>query len=481
MNTPKQELAEEAVDYRRKALAIGVELAKNAARARTLDELQFILVNDTRSLLPFDRALLIAHFGGKSALVATSNQPRLEYKSDFVQRINKLAPGLKGVREGLVLFAGTPVKGDFSSDLAVQLEDYMSYSRCSCIMALPLLKYDDVVGHLLLEFFNDAAPGEAETYTLMNMLPFLASALTEKWILAKDPKVRRSFFMEISAAGEDDRTSRLSLMKKLALLAAVLVLLAMFLPVTLTVGGRADVAPDYEYFAYVQMDGIVEKVLVKEGDSVTKDQPLAELEAKEIDYRIRESKRLLESYRTEMEILRNLGAENPTKLAESQLVGIKSLRAKQELDFLNWQRQFLTIRAPVDGVILTKRVEGLIGKKFKAGEAFCKVAPHHVLVAEIFVRESDVSFVRNNQLGEAYFNFQPHKAHKLEVTSISPNSETLERVGSVFRVRANFLGQLTDIKPGMQGIAHIDTVRVSLWFMLTRRIRSKINEIFLYL
>jgi len=481
MDAPKQQLAEEAVDYRRKALAISVELAKNAARARTLDELQFILVNDTRSLLPFDRALLIVHFDGKSALIATNNQPRLEHKSDFVQRINKLAPALKGIREGLLLFAGAPPRGDLSSDLKAQLEVYMSYAKCSCLMALPLLKYDDVVGHLVLEFFKDASPGEVEAVALMNMLPFLASALTEKWILDKDPKVRRSFFKAISASGGAHSASRLSFKKKLALVAAVLFFLAMFLPVTLTVGGRADVTPDYEYFAYVQMDGIVDKVLVKEGDSVKKDQPLAELDAKEIDYRIREAKRLLESYKTEMEILRNLGAENPMKLAESQLVAIKSLRAKQELDFLNWQRQFLTIRAPVDGVLLTKKVEGLIGKKFKAGEAFCKTAPHDVLVAEIFVRESDISFVANDQPGEVYFNFQPHVAHKVRVASISPSSETLERFGSVFRVRANFLGHLADIKPGMQGIAHIETRPVSLWFMLTRRMRSKINEILLHL
>jgi multidrug resistance efflux pump len=480
MNSPNEKLAEEAVDYRRKALAIGVELAKNAARARTLDELQFILVNDTRGLLPFDRALLIVHFGGKSSLVATSNQPRLEHKSDFVQRINKLAPALKQIREGLVLFAGVPSKADLAPDLKAQLEEYLSYSKCSCIMALPLLKHDEVVGHLLLEFFKDAAPGEVEAFTLMNMLPFFASALTEKWMLAKDPKVRSSFFEAISASGAEKTGLRRSLKRKLALGAAVMVFVAMFFPVTLTVGGRADVAPDYEYFAYIQMDGIVDKVLVKEGDSVKKDQPLADLEAKEIDYKIREAKRLLESYKAEMEILRNLGAENPMKLAESQLVAIKSLRAKQELDFLNWQRQFLTVRAPVDGVMLTKKVESLIGKKFKAGEAFCKVAPHDVLVAEIFVRESDISFVRNNQSGEVYFNFQPQKAHKLKVTSISPTAETLERLGSVFRVRANFMGQLSDIKPGMQGIAHIDTERVSLWFMLTRRIRTKINEILLY-
>jgi hypothetical protein len=466
-------------DAARWALATGLELAKNASRARTLDELQFILVNDTRALLPFDRSLLIVHLDGKSALVATNNQPKLDAKAGVVQRANTLAKAIKNVNRGLILFAGGAWPEDISEQTAQAVTEYMAYGRCSCLMLVPLVAHDRVVGHLILEFFGASVPGETETYTLMNMVPFFSSALAEKWILAKKAKARASF--EEALSGEGGPIKRYSTRTKLKAAAGLLVFIIAVLcfPTTLTIGGKGEVVPDYEYFAFVEMDGIVDKVLAREGDRVKKDQVLAVLESNEIDYKIREAKRSQDSFRAEMEILRNMAAENPAKLAESQLVAIKSLRAKQELDFLNWQRQYLDVKSPVDGIVLSKKVESLIGKKFKAGEPFCKVAPHDVLVVEVFVRESDVAYVEKGQHGEIFFNYQPYKGQEFVVKSISPISEALERVGSVFRVRGDFVGHPPDLKPGMQGTAHIDTKRASLFFVLTRRLRTKLNEVFL--
>jgi multidrug efflux pump subunit AcrA (membrane-fusion protein) len=181
-----------------------------------------------------------------------------------------------------------------------------------------------------------------------------------------------------------------------------------------------------------------------------------------------------------MEILRNLGAETPSKLAESKLVAIKALRAQQDLDFLTWQRQFLSIRSPVDGLVLSKKVESLVGKKFKAGDPFCKIAPPDVLMVEIFVKESDISFVKDGQKSQVFFNYQPNEAENLEVKSISPISEPVERMGGIFRVRASFEHQPKAIKPGMQGTAHIDAGTASLWFVLTRRLFTRIHEALLF-
>jgi multidrug efflux pump subunit AcrA (membrane-fusion protein) len=464
-------------DLARRALATGLELAKNATRARTLDELQFILVNDTRALIAFDRSLLIVHMDGKSVLVATNNQPKVDEKAGVVQNANSLAEALKDVNMGLILFAGRQWSEDISEQTAGALKEYMEYSRCSCMTIIPLTAYDHVIGHLILEFFGQSAPGEVETYTLMNMVPFFSSALAEKWVMAKRPRTRALFMAALSGASGPLKASSVRTRVGMAVGLAVLVLCVFLMPVTLTVGGKAEVAPDYEYCAFVEMDGIVDKVLTREGDSVKKDQVLAELQENEIDYKIREAKRLQESYKAEVEILRNMAAENPAKLAESQLVAIKGLRAKQELDFLNWQRNFLSVKSPVDGTILTKKLESLIGKKFKAGEPFCKVAPHDVLVAEVFIRESDIAYVAKGQPGEIFFNYQPSQGTKFVVKTVSPVSETLERVGSVFRVRGDFVGQPGGMKPGMQGTAHIDTQRASLFFVLTRRLRTKMNEL----
>jgi len=467
-------------DHRRHALAVGFELARNATTARTLEEVQFVLVNDTRALLSFDRCFLVAHFREKSELAAVNNQPGVEKKSDFVQRTNKLAADLKALNRGLVLFPHTVKASDVPDGISEATTEYMEYSKCSCLIIVPLSVYDNPIGHLLFEFFGTVSPGEVETLTLMNMAPFFASAFAEKWVLAKDTRVRNSYFKALSGPDQEQRKAarRVKVYVLGGLIACIIIGLA--LPVTLTVGGRVEAVPTLEYFAFVQVDGIVDKVMVQEGNEVKRDQVVASLEPKEIDYKIREAKRLMESYKAEMDVLRNMGAENPAKIAESQLVAIKSLRAQNEIDFLNWQKQFVLVRSPVDGVVLTKKIEALVGKRFNAGEAFCKIAPKDELETEIFVRESDISFVQPDQTGEAFFNFQPDRPYPLKIKRISPASESLERMGNVYRVRAALLQKAPELKPGMLGIAHIDTIKASLWFVVTRRIKTRISELLLW-
>lgn len=461
----------------RKALVTGLELARNAIRSTNLEELQFILVNDMRALLTYDRALLLVHLGGKSQLVATNNQPKLESKSGWVQRINEIAAPVRQINRGLVLFSHDFRPEGLSEETASILKAYMDDVGCSCSVIVPMSVRDSVIGHLVLEFFDSSGPGEIEVLTLMNLMPFFSAALMEKWMLAADGRVGRIFYEQLSE--EKPGIPRKTLAKYLAAGFAVLTLILLF-PITMKVGGKAEASPEYEYSANIQMDGIVEQVLIKEGDSVKSAQVLAVLDSKELDYKMREAQRLVESYSAEMQILRNLAAENPSKLAESQLVALKRLRSQLELDFLTWQKQFLNVKSPVDGIILTRRIESLVGKKFKAGESFCKIAPQRHLVTEIFVKESDISYVAAGQKGDVFFNYQPSQTYPFIIKSIAPKSEPMERVGGVFRVRAEFDEQPPEIKPGMQGFAQIATQKESLWFILTRRLKTRINEFFLH-
>jgi hypothetical protein len=207
-------------DPRRHALAIGFELARNATRARTLDELQFVLVNDTRALLPFDRSFLIVHFSGHTQLVAVNNQPKLEQKSDWVQRVDRMAQELKEVKQALVLFRETPPPQEIPPAATEALQGYIHYSECTCLMVIPLMVYDQVIGHLMLEFFQGATPSEVEAYTLLNMVPFFSSALAEKWVLGKDKGVFNGYFGAVAAQAPKSVVKRLG---KRAIAAAIIV------------------------------------------------------------------------------------------------------------------------------------------------------------------------------------------------------------------------------------------------------------------
>jgi multidrug resistance efflux pump len=469
--------AERPEDPTRQALAIGLELAKNAARAATLEDLQFILVNDTRALVPFDRSMLIVHFDGDSKLTAVNNQPALEGKSDFVNRLNNLAPVLKVVTRGLVLFPVELRIEGIPEHAAEALRGYVTYSKCSCLIVLPLSVQDNVVGHLLLEFFGDARPGQIETLTLMNMVPFFSSALAHKWLMENRKAAQRLFMSAISPQEGLPASRRLQIKAAITVGLLILVLVSLWLPVTLRIGGRAEVAPDREYYAFVETDGTVKEVRTRTGAHVKKGDTVAVLDPQEIDYEIKDVERTLESLAAEIEILRNLGAEDSSKLSESQLTLIKRQRAKQKLAFLQWKKQFLDVNAPAGGVVLDEKLESFVGKKFSAGDSFCTVASPERLILEIFVKEADAIYVKPGQTGRVFFNFKPAEGYVVAVENVAPKFEATHREGNAFRVKAKFHGRPPDIKPGMLGIAHIDAGEGSLWFVLTRRLVMRFREV----
>lgn len=467
-------------DSAKQALAVGLELTRNAVRARTLEDVQFILANDTRALLPFDRSALVLHIGGSSSVAAVNNQYQLDPKSEFVKKVTDLVPDIKEVKKGTILVANASLPDTLPEATAKAVKAYMEWSGLNYLVLIPLSVYDNVIGHLWLEFFDQAKPGETETLTLMNMVPFLSSALAEKWLITNKKSFRTTYFGAVAGASRLSGFVRAGVKAGVIVAMACLLVLGLSTPVALKVKGKAEVAPEYENHAFVEIDGVVDKILVGMGSRVTRGQVLATLDPEELDYQIGQADILVKSFTAEIEILRNLGAEDSTKLAESRLIEIKRLRAKEKLDFLNRQRRLLEVRSPVDGVVLTEKLEGLVGKRFKAGEAFCLIAPDEALLVEIFTHESDIAYVRVGQRAQVFFNHEPDTAYDLVVKSIAPKAEAMPRVGNVFRVRAAFAARPPEIRPGTQGLAHISTIETTVWFMLTRRLVTKLSELSLF-
>ena len=106
---------------------------------------------------------------------------------------------------------------------------------------------------------------------------------------------------------------------------------------------------------------------------------------------------------------------------------------------MKWKSQFLEIKAPVSGIVITKDVDSFVGKKFKAGEPFCQIAVPGDLWITVYAPEDKISLVRKGQPLDAYLNSEPSKGYPLKVAEIVPAAEVLPRMGNVFSVRAPFV------------------------------------------
>jgi hypothetical protein len=469
-----------STDPKQKALAMGLELSKRALDAASLDELFFILTNDVRTLARFDRALLVTHMGGQSSFVAATNQPVLRERFDFYQRVSELAEQLRGVDKGVLLSADADATKLSEEDLSRETKDrllsYMGIAGCAFLLCVPLKHSNSLMGHLLLEFYEKSLPSQIEILTLFSIAPFFASALSEKWLLHEKPMLQAALF----SRGEVRKVFGTKSLVAASVLCLAIVAVLFGFPMTETVGGDSEVLPRDKFLAFVRTDGLVERINVKEDTRVEQGQVLAVLDPKDLDHEIKLAERKFEILTQELMLLRRESGQDPSKLGESKLVELKRTSAWEELEYLRWKSRFLEVRAPVSGIVVTKEVDSLVGKKFRAGEPFCEIAVPEELWATIYVPEDKVSLIKQGQAGTIYLNNEPSRPYAIQVAEIAPTAQALPRLGNVYRVSSTFKEFPKYLKVGMKGVGKIEVGPSNLATITGRRLLARWNQLSIY-
>jgi hypothetical protein len=473
-------------DQVHQASSIGLKLTRRASEIDDLDKLFFFLTNDIRTLIRFDRCFLLVHFGGDSYCAAVNNQVELEQKSTFTSEFNELAVLFKD-HSKVVLLSKQAAQGeeqadeDMSEDLSVALRGYIDFSGCQYLLCVPLLYQHVPVAHIVFEFINSELPGEAEIEAILNAAPALATSLAQRWLESAKPAAVSAILTEESGT----RRGWAWWMTKRSIqigAAALIVCVVLFLiPVTFKVGGEAEIVPVLTHKAFATIDGLIEDVLVSSGQTVHKDQPLATMDETDIEYEIRKAARDIDILAKEIDVLKGTAAVDPSKGVKLKISELKRAGLTEASQYLKRKREFLTIKAPARGVLVTKDVETLKGKSLKKGEVFCEIAIPKDIHVEIKISEERIGFVdvKNKPKATVYLNTDPWRGYTVEIDEISPQAEALPRLGNVFLVRGPF-PEFDEVKIGMKGVAKIDAKRTNLWEVLTQRMLTRWNQFMLY-
>jgi multidrug resistance efflux pump len=470
-------------DPRQRILALALELSKRAAEIDSLDDLYFFFVNDLHVLLEFDRCFLITHLRGVSRFEAANNQPLLESKSRLFACMNELAPHLASLKKGL-FFADKLDDLDSTSleldpELRAALRTYVSISGCRFCLIVPLPYQGFPIAHLMFEFMDNKPPEQLQLAAMLQLAPLFGSMLAEKWLVKQKPEMAQLLAPAASARRSMQWLSRQSIIARAAGLAVILAAL-LFYPIDYTVGGEAAIVPWDRHVAFCKMGGLIDKVVTQEGARVTKDQVLAKLDPTELDFKMESAKREAAILKKKMELLTFESDTDPSKLAERKILELERKKVINEFEYLKWQSQFLDIKAPAEGIVLTRDVETLAGKRVKEGEPFCEIAVPGLLAAEVLVPEDRVALVSKGQPLHVYLNNNPLKGYRLSVDDPSPAAEVVPRLGNVCRVRAKFTGAPASIKVGMKGVGKIDAATTNLWTLIKEGLVSRWNRLSLY-
>lgn len=330
-----------------------------------------------------------------------------------------------------------------------------------------------------MEYLDDHVPDKPAVATLMKIAPVFAAALAARRLLDENPKAADLLDPRRGRELRRRELYRGRILRVPAVAVAALIVLFV-VPFTSWVGGEAVVAPKDRQYAFCKTGGLIDKVYVRQGSVVRKGQEVAVLDHREPDLRIKREERQAAMLAKEIELLRTRAVDDASILAKMKLVELKRESVQAELDFLRLQREFLVVTAPVAGVVVTKDVETLAGKRLEAGEAFCEVAELGELRTEIFVPEDRIMEAKPGQDGYLYLNNAPRDGLRLRVEETAPRSEADPRLGNVYKVTAAFVDPPGPAKVGMKGTGSIAGGDASLWTILTRRPAARWNQLWLH-
>ena len=333
--------------------------------------------------------------GGRWQVVAISGQETVEKKSAMVKAMSAFVGAharpetvLLSKKELLARAESAPAENGENPPaegealaLATQRTDeidlaYFQLSHVVSAAVAPMLNADkELVGALFAESttegFFDAAPGGKELAPSQRLSEFLASHLARVMVAAQDYQslpflavTRRMRDAQIAVTGPDRRRVLLK-----AGIAAAIVLGILLYPKVETVDGNCGLQPMERSAVVPEVPGRIEKVFVREGTRVKKGEPIAQLDKFRIETEL--SKLAQDKLRLENEAKRLSGQGDEA----SAQVAMQEVRATEEQEkILRADLDATTLRAPLDGRVLTKDIELRAGEFIQPGAPFAEIA-----------------------------------------------------------------------------------------------------------
>lgn len=240
------------------------------------------------------------------------------------------------------------------------------------------------------EGFFENAPGAKDASPTQRLSEWLATHTSRSLQAAQD--YQSLPFLAITKRIRDTRLAltgrkRGRFLFRTAVAAAILLGVALY-PKMDQVDGNCAVIPVSKSIVVTEVPGRVEKVLVREGDRVTKNQPIAQLDTARLETSLEAARQERARMEAEADRYRGLGDE-----AGAQVALLQARVSEQEEKKLLADIAATTLRSPIDGVIMTKDLELRSGEFVQPGTQFVEIAALDAWELQVEVSEKRIGRV----------------------------------------------------------------------------------------
>jgi RND family efflux transporter MFP subunit len=408
-----------------------------------LERMLQTIVNAPQAIIPYERAAIALEQRGRFKLSAVTGLTQVNADAPDIAPLNQILQWAALSEEVVhVRQHGEDLDSD-REETRAKFKKYFAESGMRGFYARPLNDDTGRVGMLAMEssdpdFLGPAhieilevlagqatvALRNAQLYKEVPFISLLEPVLVRKRKFMALEKRRRTLFLALGAAG-------------LFFLVAC--------PLPLRVDGDAVVAPGRRALVQPEVEGVLGKILVHEGQKVEHGQVLAEMEAWNLRSALAEAQAKYDSAMLQMN--RALAANDGTD------AGVRRVQAdlsKAEVDRAVQLLEKAHLRSPIDGVVATPHVESFAGRKLQQGDSFAEVVDTSQATVDVAIDDDDAGLLKDAQKAVVKLNSYPTRTFHGDVVIVSPRAELFHEK-PVFYARVGVSNADGAIRAGMGG------------------------------
>ncbi|MFH1747183.1 MAG: HlyD family efflux transporter periplasmic adaptor subunit [Planctomycetota bacterium] len=206
-------------------------------------------------------------------------------------------------------------------------------------------------------------------------------------------------------------------------------------------------------------DGVLGAASALEGDVVTRGDVLCQFDQREVEQQRAEMVAEINVYERKKD--QALAEDDPVSF---QLALASQKLARAKLDTINTRIARCTIRAPIDGIIVSGDLRKSLGGVVQLGDPLFEIAPMQAMVLELQIPEADADELALDLSGTFASHARPEHARPFCITRIHPRTEVRTQ-GNMCIVEASADLAGTWMRPGMEGVAQVHVGRRHVWWI----------------
>lgn len=426
-----------------------VQVSGEITSTLNLDRVLQAVVNTPSAVIPYERASVALDERGKLRLKAISGMEQINPGAREVSQLEDLIPAVSNVREATFILQRADDIVAPEESMKAPVRKYFEETGMRALYALPLADDEGRLGMLLFESSDPEFLSEAH----LEMIRVLAGQAT---VAVRNASLYKEVpFIGLLGPILQKKQKFLALEKRRRMLfvagaAAVAVFLAVF-PVPMRVDGASTVASARSVQIQPEIDGVVGKVFVREGEHVQKGQALGELE--DWDYRGALVEAQAKYQTATVEMNRALASNDGT---QAGIQGVQARYWASEVDRARERVERTHLRARFDGWVTTPHMEDMVGRRLAAGDTFAEIADSSQSRVDVAIEETEISLLHPGASAAIKVEGFPTQTFRGNVSVVSPKSH-VDGDARFFYARVDVPNPDGQLRPGMQGRGKIST------------------------